>query len=452
MFTRKLLLIVILLALISPVFAITIDYTVIKDVAHPGDYLEYSLRIYNEESKTVTVSVFTPFGDLTPHSPYKISGRSEQNIDLKIQIPITEYPTQRSYPVYIEDSYGTDYNLTVTGTVAYRAVEIDNMYYNNSIYPKHPVEVQLRVASLISPKQLTIELKAVNENGTVYAHNNIETYLRLGETTLPMMLPFESTTPPGQYDLKATAVFYSVSQGNYIINVLPYTDFEVISNVKKNILGHYGTVTLENTGNTIINNQELSVPINFFARLFLITKTRGAKYSNGRLMLSINNLQPGDSVQLRFHLSYLLIYLLPFVLAGIGYFVWYYTKKVKVVKEIFDHRIEDGKLSMKTLIKVKNMSTITLRDVEVLDPIPAFTDKIKKFGTIKGKMEERGYSKFVKWIIPEIKPREEIVLSYSVSTKVGLIGSYNIYPALVEFMLDKKLYTTRSNRVIISIA
>jgi hypothetical protein len=450
MMTRKVLLFILALLVISSVLALDYDYEIVDGSAHPGEHFEYRVTIINDAGKEVSASAYSPHGDFSPTYPYSISSGESKTVTLKIYVELTDYPGEKFYPIYLSDGV-EEINFSIPGRVVFREIEVRDMAYPSSINPSSEVQVSLKVINSYTPRDTFLRLQAIDNKGDVYAEKEIQASLKVGSNTIRIPLLFETISPPGAHYLIVSTDFGPVAQRDFIINVQEFGDYEVTEDITENILGAKGDITLKNTGNKVLSGHELSTPMSFFRRIFTLSKTSGSKYSAGRLVLEVNDLEPGKETHLKYYVSYLPLYLSPFILAGLFFLFKYYTQKIRVVKEVFDQKVEEGKLSMKTLVRIKNMSNRVLRDVEILDPLPTFADKIGRFGTIKGKMEERGYSRYIKWILDEIKPREDIVLSYFVTTKVGLIGSYNLNPSVVEFMLDKKLYIVKSNRVIVNI-
>jgi hypothetical protein len=107
-------------------------------------------------------------------------------------------------------------------------------------------------------------------------------------------------------------------------------------------------------------------------------------------------------------------------------------------------------MDLKMQISIKNMKNKTLKNVVVLEHIPPLIREVKDFGTMKGEIVKIKGKRYIKWVIDELKPKEELFLSYKVRTSLEVIGDLVFDPTEVRYMDNDKEKTVKSNVLIVS--
>ncbi len=450
---KKVIIPIIFALVLSTTLALQVDVIPVKDSVYPGEHLVFNLNFTNNESSQLKIDAVTYEGSLSPRPPYIIDAGESQLVTLDIPVSNEAYPMVYSYPVMVRDNFGREWKVEAVGYILYKAneIKIEDLDYKENWDPRQPLLVKTKLVNTKTPKTVDFELRIYDEYGNILSKNATTISLKADEEiTLPLELTIPSQTPPGKYEISATVLLYAIPQKRYYVNIIPVEDYTLTKEFKDVFLGKVGKVVLKNTGNVELKNQEISAKMSPLDRLFLISKAKGAKYISGNLVLT-GDVEPGQELVLYYRVSYIPLLIIPFILILLGVYFYFLTIKVVVKKEVLDYKHTDDEVDLKVVIRVKNVFNRTLRDVEVFDPLPAFAKDVKDYGTLKGKVERRGYTRYVKWVIEELKPREERILSYHISTRVGIMGKFTLFPAFVEFVFRKKMYTSKSNKVEINI-
>ena len=447
---KKTMLFVILLVLvISQVHALEISVIPVEDRVYPGENLFFKLVLNNTGTETLRVNALTYEGSLSPRPSYYIEPGEVREINFDIPVPKDTFPMRNVYPVMFKDNLDREWRVEVTGFILYKATEItiEGVEFEKDHLPTEPLIVRTRINNLKTIKTVEFALRVHDAHGNIISRN--ETTLTLQEDeeiTFPLSLDISHKTPPGSYEITAAVLLYAIPSERYYVNILPFEDYDISRCFEESFFGKKGEIVLENRGNVVLKNREISTPLQPLNRIFLVSKPRDAEYIGGNLVLS-GDIEPGKKMVLYYSVSYLPLILIPIILALICVYLFMSMIKIIVKKEVLDYSHTDEEVNIKVVVKVKNTFNKTVKDLEVLDPLPAFAKNIKEFGTLEGKIEQRGYNKYVKWVIEELKPREEVVLSYHISTKVGVMGKFTLFPSIVEFVHLKKMYKIKSNKL-----
>jgi len=175
---------------------------------------------------------------------------------------------------------------------------------------------------------------------------------------------------------------------------------------------------------------------------------------NNTIVFHVPELAPGESVTLAYELNYSVLYLLPFLVLGVVYLIYYFTRTVSVKKEIFEFKNYHNAVNFKVVINVSNVSRNKISRVRVKEFLPLIISEVYDYGTLKGELKKDKKSrKFIEWDIGKLKPGENVILSYRMRSKVGFIGELKLKKGLVE-VLDAEgetKTTITTNKIIIDV-
>ena len=123
----------------------------------------------------------------------------------------------------------------------------------------------------------------------------------------------------------------------------------------------------------------------------------------------------------------LVIVLIVFLISGLT------KSKVVITKRAVKVLTKSGQFASKIILQVKNRGP-EIRDVWIIDALPAFTELYEKFGTVKPEKIEKG---MLKWHLSQLTQGEELILSYILYSKVKVLGKLEVPPATIMW-IDKK--------------
>jgi len=432
-------------------YSLVFNYTTINGTTLPGGYLDYNISLTNNDTSTVDVYLFysgSGLSTFTPNPPYRVNPGDTKYVGFKVKTPDQLSPGSLKIPLVV--SYGNSsetYYLSARIITRTQEVVIKDLIYNPKVSPGTNMTVEVIVSNLYYPKTNDIVLDIRDEQQNVVSTAKKTVTIPTGDKKFTLSVYVPRHVLAGTYFLTATVPTYATSQQDYPVQILPVERVNLTETKQTHWNKLISKVAVTNDGNTLITNYEVSLPITLFNRLFLTSYSPGGVVEGGYVKWQVQSIMPGQTIEFYYTINYTWFYVVIVLLFLFMTYFWFRHIILKVEKEIFDYRIEDNKVTAKMLVRIKNMGNKKLSNIEVLDPLPAFATDVSSFGTVSGKVVSKGKDKFVKWVIDDLSPGEELVLTYRFKTTIGLKGKYHIPPAVVEFVLDRKEYRRRSNAV-----
>jgi hypothetical protein len=315
-----------------------------------------------------------------------------------------------------------------------------------------PIKIVLNNQNIIDYPDLVIKL----ESNLI--KEIIETKLGPKEKkTLELTANLDPLTPP-QEDILVVAVF----KGNRsIINPI-VRKIDIVEYSKQELAGEEKKFLLtKNYYNFVSNNNnyegKLKVETTSFGTIFSntypkaeIIKENGKKYYVWDVKLENNRMEV--TVTKNFIPLFLAILLL--ITLVVLYLI--FRSPLLIRKESANIIKREGGISEMTIIlHVKNRSQSKLRGIEVTEFIPALVSigKEAAIGSLQPtkvlKHEKKGNT-VVKWTVDNLDASEERVLSYKITSKLSILGSFNLPAAKATFNYHNKTLTSTSNSLSVS--
>ncbi len=130
-----------------------------------------------------------------------------------------------------------------------------------------------------------------------------------------------------------------------------------------------------------------------------------------------------------------IVYVLAFVISIL--ILMYVTRSpVKIRKGIAEIKTKEGGISsLKVILQVTSLVKKPIKNVTIVDYVPSIAHLEKEFiqGTLRPtkilKHEKKGT--ILKWEIGELGPKEDRLISYNISSKLSIIGSFRLPRAKV---------------------
>jgi hypothetical protein len=205
------------------------------------------------------------------------------------------------------------------------------------------------------------------------------------------------------------------------------------------------------------NTQTMKYPTNWFARIFTkaapeaeVITEQGASYYAWDIELG-----PGESKTVMVTTNYrtLLYIIIVIIIALLLY--WKYKSPVLINKSVSSIATEEGGISrLKVMVDVTNRSGKEMKDITILDIVPNIADieKASIEGTLSPSkvLRHRTKGSILKWEMPELAPGEERLISYTIKSKLSIIGSFRLPKTKIRFFSDGKERIVRSNSLRIS--
>lgn len=246
----------------------------------------------------------------------------------------------------------------------------------------------------------------------------------------------------------------SLLANNISLGIVQSKDFEVIASqssflretlvdTNTNLYQDY-TVRLTNPNN-VITTEKVLLKTSLLQRWFLkanfvpqFVQKDGQTYAEFSVTL-----EPNESYELRLTRDYrpaLITLVVGLVLIVIG-IIMYYTLRSPIVVNKKIHVIEKqqgGSVSrLKVVLHVKSRVNKSLDQVRIIERVPTITEVEDSFsvGTIRPAKIVRSPSKgtLVRWEFASLEPFEERIITYTVASKLSILGSFSLPATVVKY-------------------
>lgn len=226
------------------------------------------------------------------------------------------------------------------------------------------------------------------------------------------------------------------------IEVLTITpEFNVLKTYNKEFLKTTSNLEIKNNGN-VVNEQVVKEPISFWKSILTSSYGKVVKENGERFLVWEVSLSPDKTTIISYttnyrYILYFLLVVLLFIL-----FYWYAKSPVVINKLAYTKSLgEDGTMSnIKVTLEVKNVTGKPVRNIEVVDLVPGIADIEKglEIGTLKPqeiKRTKKGTK--VVWKLVELDSLEQRLITYSIKTKLKVVGTFNFPRAQLEYVVKK---------------
>lgn len=457
---KKLFLVFVLaLSLFTVVNGYTVTVTNVKNNGFEGETLLYNLTVYNDLSKTDTITFF----DLTSRNNYVISYSTNRLIlkpgeNKTVQISITstvQTPLEIEVPITIYLTNSDNLNKEVKLRTLFKKrlnpkPEIKTVFLNELIDPRLNNSVTI---VLYNPSDTIIRSTLryeIFKNNDLLKQNNFTVYLDPyinTKITLPLELNYHQE--PGDYSLRITAFNNEFANPPEIVNfkVLGFSEFNVEAMVDNKIVFKTVKIIVSNNG-TSQDSTMIPVKINLLDLLLKYYSSHDYNFTNGNLVFSLT-IPPGESEVITFKITYLPLILSPFLLVSgwLGY--KYYSAKLRVDRSV--KLVERGESSsrFKVSITIRNVTESKLKKVKVRESVIPFVNRIGSYGTLHPKLIGTDSNRSLVWDLNDLDPKNEVVLTYEFETSIGILDKIVLPPTKVSCRFKGKKLEYYSSSLII---
>lgn len=315
------------------------------------------------------------------------------------------------------------------------------LYTDKEAYdPGANARMAVRITKMtIAPEGLQVDLRLLDsKNSPVYEH-----LLPLPVQAEPIVVmqdvPISPRMPPGDYlataDLKSGGgIVGTVKKG---ISVSAVNNPEQVRASEISALGKRIVIKVENTGNVPVSG-EIREPMRWYERFLLTANPKPALESGSGghywIVWKYDNVMPGDLTRTySYSISYMPVVLAALLVLLLGVAAWQGVRALSITKEVIRQKVSPTTLEASLGIHVKNLSDRTIRDVVLVDSLPGMA-KPAEFDTAKpADVKKEGGRTVIEWMLGELKPREERVITYRMHTAVGVVGLITLPAATVRF-------------------
>lgn len=437
-------------------------------VTHTGpDYVQvggegiFTVTIENTGLRTQELSILPdPFASL-PNSRFESFFISNNRLTLKggetAKLNVTLQLKRTTEP---KESYGTF--ITVQSLISQESITHGIILH--VIPPEDVFELKTSVPDKVQPGRdfvVGVSLKN-NLNANVRDVKVVVSSEFFNEERVINFFPFQnrdeeftftipSLTKPSEYTANVRIIQTDILSNNAktLFRVLEKTDVKEKLEVNSQFLKTTYTMIKKNEGNSPV--QELfDLPLNGFQRYFTSYSTDPSSTdSNGVHWLF--TIQPESESRISAVVNYQPLFagvlVVVFVALLSGYLL---SRGVTAKKEILKIKQTPGGMSeLKVLLHIKNKSGKSVHNLAVIELLPNLIYPSTQFGTLHPEKVQKG-DKGVKltWTINELLAGEERIISYTVHSKINVIGKFLLPPALVRYKnLKGRTINSKSNQL-----
>ena len=316
-----------------------------------------------------------------------------------------------------------------------------------------PIKVRLDNQNILDYENLRVTVE-----GNLFEH---EVEVPLGKKekkTISFTKKIDPHTPP-QSDTVVLKVYYEDRVLDTQVQRIQINKFQKLKpydTTESTVLKQVRTIRYKNEGNVRYEGT-VKIPTSLVERLFLSASPRGTFISDeeGRFLTLDVALDPGEELSWRITNNYLaLVAILAFLGIGLLFYLGYRSKiDMKKMATQIEFR-EGGVSEMKVMINVHNRGKVAVKEIEVLDRIPniASLQGDIAIGTLRPvkikKHDKKGT--ILKWIIDELGPGDERVITYKIKSHLPIIGEFKLAQAIGSFEVNHKKQIIHSNSLDIS--
>jgi hypothetical protein len=391
-----------------------------SSLAEPHSYLATGVELGPGEIKKFKY-MLKPREDMgvNPNKPYKIRLTAESANTKKMGSTIVQLYIVEAPPTII--IYESDINVSHN-----IPAELDprNIYsFKIDLINNNPKDI----------KKLKVALNSISINQEAEVELGSEV-----KKSVAFTVKFESIKP------MQDALTITVTEDNRTLykTVLPFEivsyaiSFKTDRRTEKSFLKKTEYITL--TNNEVLESQQVvKIDAGSSDRYFTdtspraeIVKENGAKFYTWNVQL-----KPGESTTLEIESSYRILLLIFGGIAALAILAYVFRNPIGIIKEADNVISKDGGINeIKVIITIKNTSNKTFEKVKVLDKIPkiAGLEKRPGVGTLAPtKVNKRPDGTILQWDIDKIEGKEERILAYSFSSKLGIVGDMRLPPSII---------------------
>ncbi len=320
------------------------------------------------------------------------------------------------------------------------------------IDPRNTAKVKLEIRNR---NPLNITEMVVDLSSTLYKNTQIVPIEPLGSTNVVFEIHYNQQQEP-MNDL----LIITVAVGDRVfapirkeVRIIAYKDVVEYNKATKSFFFKTETITEYTNKGNVNTTEEIKIPTNSFKQWFTTTEPAGEVMVIDGLLYYVTHLTIpiGETVALRYTLSYRpLVLLLLLLLISIGAY-YYFRSPVMIMKETVTQYVDkDGRMKIKVLIHLKNRSMKLVENIDVRDTIPAVAEIEKHFeiGTVKPTkiLKHAKAGTMLIWNIHHLEAYEERIITYRVQSTYAIVGNFTLPSTCVKFKGNKNICAVRSNK------
>ncbi len=458
--------IIILLAVSVNAVTPDVKYKVITDSVNVNDTSNpalYSLTITNSGALTERYQLYTisAFWNINPTIVIVPAGEPK-TFTLEIALNDKQIYGPQLVPITIKSLSSDDtvvenfyvyvkpLNYTVLSYVPNVAMEVNTKY---EVDPREPIsiEVYMRNRNPLNIKDLRIIVESPLLN-----KEYLTTLGPLDEKTNQILFTdISKIQEPGKYPIIVRIVTQNktIAQVQKEVQVIGYSEVTVEQTKIRGLFSYTEKIKVHNNGNYEATKL-VKVQKNFFEKIFTSTSAKYVPISeDGIGYLSWNiPLKPQESYELTISTNYNIIAIIVIIIIALIILYYIFRSPVLLFKRA---RIlssnDDGISEIRVKLHLKNRSGQVIRNIKVIDKYPKIVSLVEdnSLGALKPTkmLSADKVHSLLMWNLESLEPYEERLLSYTVRSRLNIVGNLSLHAAKVRFQSPAGERTHTSNDV-----
>ena len=444
----------------------TVKYTPINDTIAEGDHIAiYNVSITNTGTKDDRFQLYTinAYWDVSPTIIIIPAGNTSTfSLQITLNDATNKLVGPQLVPITIQSLTATNDSVSENLYVYVKSSDSIAMAYSPNVFmtvtmddkfdPRNPASVEINMVNR-NPLDIT-DLRIVVDSKLF--SKEVQTTLGPLETkTNEILLDLNKFQEPGTYDvnIKLVAQNKTITQMQKEVEIIQYSQVtEEITTVKR-LFSYSEHIKLYNDGNYATVKQE-QIQKNFFSGLFTKYSIKGdIVKENSVTYMSWNiPLNPQESYEIIVTTNYTSIaIIIILIIAGI---IMYYIfrspvllyKRAKIMVST-----DEGITEIRVKLHLKNRSGKEIRNVKVIDRHPKIVSLVEdnSIGSMKPTklLSADKVHALLMWNLEALEPYEERLLSYTIRSRLNIVGNMHLHSAKVRFLTTTGERTTNSNDV-----
>ncbi len=439
----------------------------------PGNTISYfNISFYNNGNQTLNITINNQLASIEYTALFSSIGANPNTFSLlpgqtqKVLFSFSTRDVYYSSPIQIQIPYtinGLSSSFTINAPIEAKnqsyLISVYSIFAPVAIYPYNPLTLSISILNSVGQTGIDVPLNfTLLMNGKVAYTKALTVQLNnLGLNYINETFKLNNLTPPGNYTFNVSSEYNNqVSYLTRDIQILPYTKLVVTRSSNINWLGGNSELYVTNYGNSPASLSNVVLNVSPLYRFFITEKLA----SSGNLtsvpsgfVSSLSSLPPGQTLYMVYSVSFIWVYILIIVVVILILIGLFLNRKVKLTKEVVEHRSAGGFIDIKIAIRVKNVTINKkpITNITISDFIPKAALKVSMLGPKEGKIEHvSGQPKLI-WHEQQILPNDEIILLYEIKSRIGLMGSITLPSAECRFTYNNKTYVKHSNSLVLNI-
>ncbi len=388
---------------------------------------------------------------LDPNRVELLPGKSETvNVNFKIKRTVR---TDESYSTFIKATVLGDISKNIKHNLIIRVEPPEDVVTMNikpmlRVKPGSHYEIELNLTNNLNVLLSEIELFIASD-----FFEDAKTLKILPLSTRSELFKFKvpESVKPGKYGLSVRLYFdkqlADKQTFNFDVSTISNVDFQ--TETGKSFLKRWLIVRKSNLGN-VEAEESYSMQLSWFQKVFASFNPEPTLIDDYGAHWQFV-VQPNTEYTIKVTINYQPFFWVLIILFVFGMFSYYIlTRGVIVKKEILKLKsTKEGASELRVMIHIKNNSRKTLKHVNLIEILPHHIHPKTHFDTLKPNKVQKGAPGIrLLWEIPEIVKSEERIITYSVETKVGVLGKVTLPPAMLRFKTSgNKVGSIKSNEI-----